>query len=506
MGMACGSGPVSDNRTGVVTMGVSPAPSVAADAAIVAPPMPPPPPPAEPPKLECVDGAVARAAKHPEPTWFCTRADGVKHGAFFTLFPDQTIAIGGSYKDGKLDGAWKRSYPGGALAEEGTYVAGMRDGTWRQHAADGSLLGEYTLKGGTGKATLWYDDGPLYSETVMRKGMPHGALTVRNRDGSVAISAKVFGGRFDGKHVVGAKNSLRIEETFSRGVRQGPRQIWQFWALLIDETYDNRGKLDGGFTIWRDKKVPRVQGTYDHGKRVGTWVWSDRLNHREREGDYVAGKKSGTWNEYLETKLIFTGSYTDGKPDGEFIYYDRSGAELGRFRITGGNGTMVTFHNNRKPATKTRVSGGLMNGKYEELTTRGKPLVEGGYASDRKHGLWREWNDAGVLLSEIRWKRGKLDGVLKKYVDGKLSLEASYKDGKAEGAYTEYRDGKPSLTGQFAADRRIGTWTMTAADGSVALTATYKDGVLDGPWREVVAGTVVEGTLVAGRRSGTWTP
>jgi hypothetical protein len=47
---------------------------------------------------------------------------------------------------------------------------------------------------------------------------------------------------------------------------------------------------------------------------------------------------------------------------------------------------------------------------------------------------------------------------------------------------------------------------MTGADGTVALTATYKDGVLDGPWREVVAGAVIEGTLVAGRRSGPWTP
>ena len=34
-----------------------------------------------------------------------------------------------------------------------------------------------------------------------------------------------------------------------RGVRRGPRQIWQFWVLVIDETYDDKGKLDGAFTI-----------------------------------------------------------------------------------------------------------------------------------------------------------------------------------------------------------------------------------------------------------------
>lgn len=495
---------MSDKGTSVVKMSSTKTPPTTIDAAVaVAPPTPPPPPP-EPPALECEAGSTSQPAPAPEPTWYCTRDTGVRHGSFFSLYPDQSIAISGSYKDGKLDGAWKRFYPGGALAEEGTYVGGMPDGTWRQLARDGALLGEYKLKAGTGKQKRWYDDGPLYSEVVLKKGVPAGAMSVRTRDGAVVISGKLYGTRFDGDHVVGTKNSLKIEETFKRGVRTGPRKIWQFWALLIDEAYDGRGKLDGAWTMWRDKKVPRVQGTYDHGKKVGTWIWTDRQNKREREGDFVAGKKSGTWNEYTDEKLTFTGNYTDGKPDGEFIYYDKTGAELGRFTIKGGSGTMLTFYPNKKIASKTRVAGGLMNGKYEELKMNGKPLVEGGYASDRKHGMWREWNDAGVLQSEIQYKRGRLDGSFKKYEGGQVAVEATYKDGKAEGPYTEYRAGKPSLTGQFAGDRRTGTWTIFDETGTATLTATYKDGVLDGPWREITGGQTVEGTLVAGRRTGPW--
>ena len=37
------------------------------------------------------------------------------------------------------------------------------------------------------------------------------------------------------------------------------------------------------------------------------------------------------------------------------------------------------------------------------------------------------------------------------------------------------------------------------------LTSTFKDGVLDGPWRQLVGGAVLEGQMVSGRRSGTWT-
>jgi antitoxin component YwqK of YwqJK toxin-antitoxin module len=481
-------------------------PSTNAPSAAVPTPAPPPPvaPPPDPPHLPCEDGTTVTAAHVPDPTWFCTRADGKKHGAFFTLFPDVTIAVEGSYKDGKLHGAWTRHYPGGAVAEQGSYAAGLPDGKWQRFGRDGTKLGEYTLKAGTGKQKRWFDDGPLYSEVALRRGVPNGAMVVRDHEGHIVIKATLVKGKLHDDHEVGSKNNLRIEETFKYGVRIGPRKIWQFWALLIDETYDEHGKLDGLFTIWRDKKVPRIQGEYSHGKRIGPWVWTDKQNNKEREGDYTDGKKTGPWSEYSETKLTFQGQFTDGKPDGEFIYYDKTGLELGRFTINGGTGSMLTFHANKKVSSRTRLVNGEMQGKYEELTPRGKVIVEGAYASDRKHGLWRETTETGQLVSEIHYRRGKLDGSFKKYIAGALAVEATYKDGKAEGAYTEYRGAKPSLTGQFAGDKRTGTWTLLDANGAPTLVATYKDGVLDGPWKEISGDQTAEGVLVAGRPSGTW--
>jgi antitoxin component YwqK of YwqJK toxin-antitoxin module len=323
------------------------------------------------------------------------------------------------------------------------------------------------------------------------------------------VTAKYWLGKYDGDHVVGAKNTLRIEETFKLGVRRDARKIWQFWELVMDENYDPRGKLDGVFTIWRDavKKIPRVQGTYDHGKRTGTWSWFDRLNNKEREGDYADGKKAGAWFEWYEQKLSYSGVFTDGKPDGEFIYYDKNGNELGRFDIKGGTGTMYTYYGNKKVQTKTHVYQGAMDGSYQELSFRlpQKVMVDGRYANDRKHGTWKEFTDTGVPTLEEHFKRGKLDGVYKKFADGKVAVEAVYKDGKVDGAYTEYRNGKKSLVGTFADDKKIGTWTEYDDGGAVVLTATYKDGVLDGPWKQLEAGAVVEGAMVAGRRGGTWT-
>ena len=73
-------------------------------------------------------------------------------------------------------------------------------------------------------------------------------------------------------------------------------------------------------------------------------------------------------------------------------------------------------------------------------------------ARDKKHGGWREKTEPACRRSSSTGSHGKLDGAVKKYVDGKVASDATYKDGKAEGAYTEYRDGKPSLTGQFKAE------------------------------------------------------
>ena len=461
----------------------------------------------EPPKLVCDAGTTLMMAPAPEPTWFCGREHNVRHGPFITQFPDGTNEIEGTYANGKLDGPWQRHYPSGSIAESGAFANGQKDGHWKQLNTSGATLGEYEMKAGTGTEKHWYDDGPIYSERALRGGVPNGTFKIYEHDGNPAVTAKFVANRLDGSHVVGAKNTLRIEETFTNGVRHDARQIWQFWLLVVDEAYDKHGKLDGPFTIWRDKKIPRVQGTYDHGKRTGTWSWFDRNNNKEREGDFADGKKTGAWFEWYENKLTYSGNYTDGMADGEFIYYDKSANELGRFEVKDGTGTMQTFHPNHKPATKAHV----YKGGCSTACIRSSRRAARSWS--KRHYIGRSASTAGgangpisaLLTLEERWKYGRLDGAFKKYEAGKLAVETTYKNGKVDGAYTEYRNGKPGMTGQFVSDRRDGTWTEYNAEGAVVMTATYKDGVLDGPWRQLVDGVVFEGAMVAGRRSGTWT-
>ncbi|MGN6110205.1 MAG: hypothetical protein ACTHU0_34180 [Kofleriaceae bacterium] len=491
------TGPTSGPDTAPAATAEIPAAREAAPtiAALPAPPLIP---------ITCDAGSAPTPAAFPEPTWYCVRPDGARHGAFVTLFPDRSIEIAGRYRDGALDGPWERRYPGGAIAEQGNYAAGLRDGRWRQLGPTGNLLGEYELRAGTGVERQWYPSGARYTEIAMSDGVRHGAAKMFAPDGALVESARYVRGALDGAHRAGTSRALRIEEQLAHGVRVGARKIWQSTMLLADEHYDRRGRLHGTYALWRTKKIPRVRGQFANGQRTGTWVWTDRDNRRERQGSYVAGKRDGTWTEWWNGKVVFTGRYASGRAE-QLTYFDRAGNELGAVALAGGTGTAITFHPNKKPSSKQRLVKGVEDGPYQELTHRGKVVVEGAYRGGRKHGTWKEWTPDGVLVREQSWRDGQLHGAVKKYVDGKISVDATYADGKVHGPYVESRDGRPVVTGQFADDRRTGTWTQLAPDGTVVLQSTYQDGVLDGPWRQQLDGGVLEGQLVAGRRAGTWT-
>jgi antitoxin component YwqK of YwqJK toxin-antitoxin module len=494
---ACGSGPTSPKAAPQEPPPPHTAQLVEIDAAV-------PDAPGEP-ALACEPGTRPQLARAPEPTWFCAKPDGARHGPFVTVFPDGKPEIEGAYRDGALDGPWQRRGVTGAVVETGSYAAGQKTGRWQALSTTGALLGDYDMRAGTGTEQRWLDDGTLYSERTLKAGVPDGAERIYAPDGTPVVTSQWTAGKLDGPHAVGTKTTLRIDELFAAGVRHGNRQIWQFGLLVLDESFDRRGKREGEYTIWRSKKLMRVHGEFEHGKRDGLWTWNDRDANKEREGNYVDGKRDGPWTEWYENKIVFTGSYAQGKPDGDFIYYDRNQNELGRYGIKGGTGTMLTFWPNKKVASRQHLYQGAPDGLYQELTNRGKLVVEGRFRSELKNGAWKEWTPDGVPTLEQTWKRGKLDGAVKKYVDGKVTTEATYKDGKATGRYVEYRAGKLAVTGQFADDRRTGTWTEYDAEGHVTLTATYKDGVPDGPWRQLVDGAVLEGTLTQGRRTGTWT-
>ena len=450
------------------------------------------------------DGTTAIAAPYPEPTWYCARADGTRHGAFITLFPDRDDRdrrqLQGRQARRRVEAPLSRRRGRRDRARTPRGCATARGGS---SAPTGTVLGEYTLKArhrhAEALARRW--------SAVQRDARSRRACRTARRRSSIATARSSIDGEATARQARRRARRRRQEHAADRGdvrarrARAGRARSGSS-GLLVDENYDDKGKLDGAFTIWRDKKVPRVQGTYEHGKRIGTWVWTDKNNKKEREGDYLDGKKRGPWTECDRRQADVPGH----------VHRRQARRRLRLLRQDGQRARPV--HDQRRhrhdadvpSEQEDRDEDAAWSRAAWRASTRSSRCAASSSSKvatsrDKKHGLWREQTELGVPTLEQHWKRGKLDGAWKKYVDGKVAVDGDVQGRQGRRAVHRVPRWQARADGQFAADQRTGTWTTYDADGAVTLIATYKDGVLDGPWRQLVAGVVLEGTMSGGRRS-----
>ncbi len=438
----------------------------------------------------------------------CTDERGRKQGAFSVWYPDGTLAITGNYVDDELAGAWSKRAPSGKTIELGSYAAGKKHGRWQRYADTGGELGDFTLEHGTGTERAWYADGQLASEHQLRDGELHGESKYYGDGGVVLYEARFTNGQLDGPRRLGGGNALRLEDEWRAGQPMGTRRVWRRSTLEFEQSFDEDGAPHGPFAAWRDRRTPREQGNYQHGRRHGLWRWTGRDGKLEREGSYVEGLRHGPWREWVGGVLVLQGRYVRGKPHGTFRFFNERGAELGRCRLRLGTGVYTTFHENRKPASRTTLVDGEREGPYRELSMRGQVLVQGSYRAGRRHGPWLERDPNGKRVREATYVDGVLDGVVRRYVADRLASETTFARGVRQGPYREWRAGagaEPVLTveGQYEADRKTGAWISRDGKGG-ELTAHFADGRLEGRWSERSAATELDGQHRNGSRAGTW--
>lgn len=263
--------------------------------------------------------------------------DASAAGELVVRFPDGTVEVRGRVLAGVLDGAWQRFHPGGALAEEGRYVAGKKEGVWRQLAADGRELARYEMIAGTGTELVAWDDGSVRLEIGWTDGVRDGAAVARDAAGAIVVDETWKLGVLDGARTIGkAKQGPHLVETWQDGVRTGARIVSWKGHPVIEEQYDEAGRLHGPWIAWRGKGRKREEGTYRHGQRHGAWTWYDRSGAASRTGRYLDGLRDGTW-----------------------IEYGAKGRELGRYTMRRGTGTVIEWHASGKKARSSRFVAGV---------------------------------------------------------------------------------------------------------------------------------------------------
>ena len=381
----------------------------------------------------------------------------------------------GAYTKDERDGPWTRYYTNGAKYEEGVYKDGERDGKWTRYTACGDVLEETPFRQGREhgrriqyyvnglwetvsdfedgvlqKETLYFDNGEKEEERTYKDGEPHGVWRTWTSEGDKESETPYHEGEKHGVRLRWDDEGLEERTYYEHGKKQGkgvrglyPNPIerdggdsdeeseeqgsedgsitWEYVGTSeTDELYGDgvgdaegakeagdrtvpRGRRDGKWTLsWKQgarfqlllDECVRAEGSYKDGKREGLWTWFSKSGAKQREVVYKGGKKDGVLTRWYLPRDKKTGELGTELVKAEEIHYEMG--EVVKW---------TTFYD---------------NGVKEEEIPKRKGVTD---------GLSRSWYRSGQKCSEEYRVRGELDGrETIWHPNGNLYAEVDYCD------------------------------------------------------------------------------
>ncbi|MBC7864930.1 MAG: toxin-antitoxin system YwqK family antitoxin [Bacteroidia bacterium] len=169
----------------------------------------------------------------------------------------------------------------------------------------------------------------------------------------------------------------------------------------------------------------------------------------EEEGRKIRRKQEGLWiTRYPNGKIKSQGTYTAGKKNADWKYYDSAGEEVPEnllYSKKETEGEKIPFnplrnaeyeskHSNGKVWKKGMVKDGLETGLWTTWNSKGEKMEEGMYDNGKRSGKWQNWYEN--KKGEAFYENGKLNGKsLQTDTSGKIISEGVYKDGLKEGKW-----------------------------------------------------------------------
>lgn len=246
------------------------------------------------------------------------------------------------------------------------------------------------------------------------------------------------------------------------------------------------------------------------GTKVGFWI--ERMGSYDWEGEYVFGKKEGSWIGYPIGMPMpsYVENYHDGKKNGVTMGIDRAGYiyKIENYSNDSLDGIKRTYFTGGKLKSEEIYKNGKLHGLRRIYNNNTKIQEEGNYVNGVREGLTKWYYSDGKLNTESIYKNGLLEGKMITYhTNGNKSSEVLYKNNLMEGAFYEYYpNGKVKTQGNYIHSAEEGKWTTFYESGKVYETGTMTAGKREGGWKQssedgktsgVVkynAGTVVSGT------------
>ncbi len=201
---------------------------------------------------------------------------------------------------------------------------------------------------------------------------------------------------------------------------------------------DENGKKHGSWKgFFEDSKRLRYEGTFEHGKEIGTFNYYDDTKAVNIIGVRVFNSKDNSaYTTFYDQKknIVSEGKVIDKLKDGIWKYYHESSKvimTLENYKLGKIDGLKTIYYKDGKIAEETNFSNGIKNGIYKNLSEKGILLETVSFKNDEYDGLATYKDISDKITAQGIFKDGKKIGIWKFFTDGKLVKSENFnKQGK----------------------------------------------------------------------------
>jgi len=203
------------------------------------------------------------------------------------------------------------------------------------------------------------------------------------------------------------------------------------FAQTKENQFDSNGLRHGAWKgVYEDTKYIRYEGTFNHGKEVGTFtyyanaekkiisatrkfdtkgnaytIFFDEKGQKVSEGNVVNKLRQGVWKYYHRnaTSIMCSENYIDDKLEGsrKVFFVDGKLAEEVPYKKGLKNGISKIFSKAGTLKEEAIYVDGLMQGSYKVYDDNGVVIINGQYKKDKKNGIWKYYDTNKKLLKTI---------------------------------------------------------------------------------------------------------
>ena len=197
----------------------------------------------------------------------------------------------------------------------------------------------------------------------------------------------------------------------------------------LDEKSLKHGVWKGFF---EESKRLRYQGTFDHGKEIGTFNYYDDTKEASVIGVRVfEPKDNSVYTTFFDQKknIVSEGKSINKLKEGNWKYYHEASKEimtLEIYKLGKLEGIRAVYYKTGKIAEETNYKNGIKTGIYKKLTETGIELELANFKNNEYDGLATFKDPENNIVSQGNFKNGKKVGIWKFYKSGKFDSQTNF--------------------------------------------------------------------------------